>query len=136
MLSVAGGCELSTTTSVKTSWKKFKELLPVLSSQHLSFKTRGRVYSSCMRSVMLHASETWTSTKPNLQSLQGNYRALIRQICNVSPQDTVTTRSNESYCWFSFALAFQLFRAVESSSLFHLCNLLIFCVLGDVALMS
>ena len=42
----------------------------------------------------------------------------------------------ESYCWFSFALAFQLFRAVESSSLFHLCNLLIFCVLGDVALMS
>ena len=42
----------------------------------------------------------------------------------------------ESYCWFSFALTFQLFRAVESSSLFHLCNLLIFCVLGDVALMS
>ena len=32
----------------------------------------------------------------------------------------------ESYCWFSFALAFQLFRAVEPSSLFHLCNLLTF----------
>ena len=42
----------------------------------------------------------------------------------------------ESYCWFSFALAFQLFYAVESSSLFHHCNLLIFCVLGNVALMS
>ena len=41
-----------------------------------------------------------------------------------------------SYVWFSFALAFQLFRAVESSSLFHLCNLLIFCVLGDVTLMT
>ena len=40
------------------------------------------------------------------------------------------------YCWFSFALTFQLFRAVESSSLFHLCNLLIFCVLEDVALIS
>ena len=26
--------------------------------------------------------------------------------------------------------------AVESSSLFHLCNLLIFCVLGDIALMG
>ena len=36
MLSVAGGCELSTTTRVKTAWKKFKELLPILSSQHLS----------------------------------------------------------------------------------------------------
>ena len=38
MLSAAGGCELSTTTSVKTAWKKFKELLPFLSSRHLSFK--------------------------------------------------------------------------------------------------
>ena len=47
MLSAAGGCELSTTTHVKTAWKKFKDLLPVLSSRHLSFKTHGRVYSSC-----------------------------------------------------------------------------------------
>ena len=36
MLSAAGGCELSTTTRVKTAWKKFKELKPVLSSRHLS----------------------------------------------------------------------------------------------------
>ena len=95
MLSAAGGCELSTTTRVKAAWKKFKDLLPVLSSRHLSFKTRGRVYSSCVRSTMLHASETWPLTKPNLQHLQRNDRAMIRQICNVRPQDIVTTRSNE-----------------------------------------
>ena len=94
-LSAAGGCELSTTTHVKTTWKKFKDLLPVLSSSHLSFKTCGRVYSSCVRSAMLHASETWPLTKPNLQHLQPNDRAMIRQICNVRPQDIVTTRSNE-----------------------------------------
>ena len=28
---------------------------------------------------------------------------------------------SDSYCWFSFASAFQLFLAVESSSLFHFC---------------
>ena len=117
MLSAAGGCELSTTTHVKTAWNKFKDLLPVLSSRHLSFKTRGHVYSSCVqstmlhasetwpltkpnlqrlqRSAMLHASETWPLTKPNLQRLQRNDRAMIRQICNVRPQDIVTTRSNE-----------------------------------------
>ena len=95
MLSAAGGCELSTTTSVKTAWKKFKDLLPVLSSRHLSFKTRGHVYSSCVWSAMLHASETWPLTKPKLQCLQRNDRAIIRQICNVRPQDIVTTRSNE-----------------------------------------
>ena len=77
MLSAAGGCELTTTTRVKTAWKKFKDLLPVLSSRHLSFKTRGRVYSSCVWSAMLHASETWPLTKPNLQHLQQNDRAII-----------------------------------------------------------
>ena len=38
MLSAAGGCELSTITRVKNAWKKFKDLLPVLPSRHLSFK--------------------------------------------------------------------------------------------------
>ena len=79
----------------ETTWKKFKDLLPVLSSCHLSFKTRGHVYSSCVQSAMLHASETWPLTKPNLQRLQRNDRAMIKQICNVRPQDIVTTRSNE-----------------------------------------
>ena len=95
MLSAADGCELSTTTHVKTAWKKFKNLLPVLSSRHLSFKTHGHVYSSCEWSAMLHASETSPLTKPNLQRLQQNDRAMIKQICNVRPQDIVTTRSNE-----------------------------------------
>ena len=62
---------------------------------HLSFKMRGHVYSSCMGSAMLHASETWPLTKPNLQRLQQNDRAMIRQICNVNPQDIVTTRSSK-----------------------------------------
>ena len=78
---------------------KFKELLPVLSSRHLSFKTRGHVYSSFVRSTMLLASETWPMTKPNLQHLQRNDRTMIRQICNVRPQDVVTTRSYELLVW-------------------------------------
>ena len=95
ILSAAGGCELLATARVKTAWKKFKDMLPVISSCHLSFKTRGHVYSSCVRSAMLHASENWPLTKPNLQRLQRNDRAMIRQICNVRPQDIVITRSSE-----------------------------------------
>ena len=80
MLSAADGCELSTTTCVKATWKKFKELLPVLSSRHLSFSTCGFVYSSCVRKVMLHAIETRPLTKPDLQCLQRNDGAMMRQI--------------------------------------------------------
>ena len=61
----------------------------------LSFKTRDHVYSSCVRSAMLHASETWPLTKLNPQRLQRNDRPRFRQICNVKPPDVVTTRSNE-----------------------------------------
>ena len=77
---------------MKTAWKKFRELLPVLTSRHLSYKTRGHVYSSCVQSAMLHASETWPLTKTNLQR---NDRAMIRQICSIKPEDVATIRSSE-----------------------------------------
>ena len=95
MLSAGGGCEIAVTTRVKTAWKKFRELLPVLTSRHLSDKTRGHVYSSFVRSAMLHASQTWPLTKKNLQRLQRNDRAMIRQICSIKPEDVARVRSRE-----------------------------------------
>ena len=80
---------------MKTAWKKFRELLPVLTSHNLSYKTRGHVYSSCARSAMPHASETWPLTKMNLQRLQCNDRAMIRQICSIKPEDVAMVRSSE-----------------------------------------
>ena len=76
MLSAGGGCEMAVTTCVKMAWKKFRELLQVLTFRHLSHKTPGHVYSFCVRSIMLHASETWPITKANLQRLQRNYRVI------------------------------------------------------------
>ena len=46
-------------------------------------------------STMLRASETWPLTKPNRQRLQRNDKTMIRQICNIRPQDIVITRSND-----------------------------------------
>ena len=91
MLSAGRGCEIMVTTRVKAAWKKFRELLPVLTSCHLSYKTSGHVYSSCVRRAMLHASETWPLTKTNLQR---NNRAMIRQICSIKPEDVARVRSS------------------------------------------
>ena len=44
---------------------------------------------------MLHASETWPLTKTNLQRLQRNDRAMIRQICSINPEDVARVRSSE-----------------------------------------
>ena len=95
MLSAGGGCEIAVTTRVKTAWNKFRELLPVLTSRHLSYKKRGHVYSSCLRSAMLYANKTRPLTKTNLQRLQRNDRAMIRQICSIKPEGVATVRSSE-----------------------------------------
>ena len=35
MFSAGGGCELSSTVRVKSAWKKFREVLPVLTSRSI-----------------------------------------------------------------------------------------------------
>ena len=92
MVSAGGGCEITVTTRVKTAWKKFRELLPVLTSCHLSYKILGHLYSSSVLSAMLHASETWPLTERNLQH---NERAMIRQICNIKPENVAMVKSSE-----------------------------------------
>ena len=44
---------------------------------------------------MLHASETWPLTKTNLQRLQRNDRAMIRQICSIKQEDVATVKSSK-----------------------------------------
>ena len=80
---------------VKTAWKKFNKLLPILLTCYLSYKTRGSLYSSCFWNAMLHASETRPLTRPDLQRLRRNNRAIIRHIFNVKPDDVATDRSNK-----------------------------------------
>ena len=41
---------------------------------------------------MLNVSETWPLTRPDLQRLRGNDRAMIRQICNANPDNVATVR--------------------------------------------
>ena len=55
--------------------------------------TRGKVYSSCVRSVMLHAAETWAMKADTLNSLWRNDQAMIRRICNVKAKDEVSSDS-------------------------------------------
>ena len=50
---------------------------------------------SLLLRTMLHASETWPLTKTNVQYLQSNDRAMIRQICSIKPGDVAMERSSK-----------------------------------------
>ena len=52
MLSAGGGCELAAITRCKCAWGKVRQLLPLLTNRQVPLRTRGKVYSSCVRSVM------------------------------------------------------------------------------------
>jgi hypothetical protein len=52
-------------------------------------------YSTYIRSVILHGSETWPLTNVDLQCLQRNDRAMIRQICGVKPKEVANVRSKD-----------------------------------------
>ena len=93
MLSAGGGCELAAVTRCKCAWGKFRQLLPLLTNRNVPIVTRGCVYSTCVRSVMLHAAETWAMTAATLNRLRRNDRAMIRWICNVKAKDEVSSDS-------------------------------------------
>ena len=77
MLCAGGGCKLAIVTRCSTAWEKFKRLLPILTSKHVSLRTRGKVFNAYVRSALLHSSETWAPTAPDLQWLCRNDRTMV-----------------------------------------------------------
>ena len=71
----------------RCAWGKFRENLPLLTSKPVPFDLRGRLFSSNVRSSMLHGMETWPMTSDALHRLCRNDRAMIRWICGVKPSD-------------------------------------------------
>ena len=89
----------------ENAWKKFKELLPVLSSHHLSFKTRDCVYSSCVRSAMLHAILAIDKAKPPTSAVEwwGNYQTDLQcQVARRHHQTYWALRGLALRIWTSF----------------------------------
>ena len=93
MLSAGGGCGLAAEARCKCAWGKFPQLLPLLTNRNVPLITRGRVNSTCVRSVVLHAAETWAVTAVALDRLRRNDRAVVRWVCGVGAGDGVSLGS-------------------------------------------
>ena len=64
----------------------------MLTSRDISLIRRGRLYSSCVRSSMLHGSETWRVWKENEVALQRAEMRMVRWMCNVKVKDRVPSK--------------------------------------------
>ena len=86
MLSVDGDADAGVEARIRVGWNKFRQLVPLLTNRDISLIRRGRLYSSCVRSSMLHGSETWPVRKENEVALQRAEMRMVRSfrwMCNV-----------------------------------------------------
>jgi len=66
MMSVDGDADAAVEARIRIGWNKFRQLVPLLTNKDVSVIMRGRLYSSCVRSSMLHGCETWPVRKENV----------------------------------------------------------------------
>jgi len=78
MLSVDGDSDAAVEDRIRIGWNKFRQLVPLLTSRDMSLIRRGRLYSTCVRSSMLHGSETWPVRKENEVTLQRAEMRMVR----------------------------------------------------------
>ena len=76
ILNVGGCCDSAIAARCCSVWCRFRKLLLGITLWYISFRIRGRVYSSCVLSTMLHGIEPWV-------------RLPTYQICNYSNELTV-----------------------------------------------
>ena len=68
---------------VKCAWRNFRELSPTLTARKASLKLKGKVYSTCIQSVLVYGSETWAMKAEDMQRLERTERMMIRWMCGV-----------------------------------------------------
>ena len=73
-------------------WNKFRQLVPLLTNKDMSLIMRGRLYSSCVRSSMLHGSETWPVRKENVVALQRAEMRMVQWMCGVKLKDRLPNK--------------------------------------------
>ena len=63
MLSQEGDCEHAILKRIQTGWLKFRELSGLLIGKGMSLRSKGIIYTTCIRSAMLYGSETWSEMR-------------------------------------------------------------------------
>ena len=84
MLSQEGDCEHAILKRIHTGWLKFRELSGLLIGKGMSLKSKGIIYTTCIRPVMLYGSETWPTKVEDIRKIQRSEMRMLRWMTGVS----------------------------------------------------
>ena len=84
MLSQEGGCKHAILKRIQTGWLKFRELSGLFIGKGMSVKSKGIIYTTCIRPVMLYGSETWaTKIEDDIRKIQRSEMRMLRWMTGV-----------------------------------------------------
>ena len=63
------------------------ELSPIFTARRASLKLKGKIYRTCVQSVMVYGSETWAMKAEDMHRLERTERMMIRWMCGVRLSD-------------------------------------------------
>jgi len=66
--------------------------VPLPTNKDISLIVRGRLCSSCVRSNILHGSDTWPVRKENELALQWAEMRIVRWMCGIKLQNRVPSK--------------------------------------------
>ena len=93
MLSQEGGCEHAILKRIQTGWLKFRELSRLLIGKGMSLKSKGIIYTTCIRPCnVVYGSETWPTKVENIRKMQSSEMRMLRWMTGVSLSER---KSNE-----------------------------------------
>ena len=78
MLSQEGGCEHAILKRIQTGWLKFRELSGLLIGKGMSLKSKGIIYTTCIRPAMLYGSEMWPTKIEDIRKIQRSEMKMLR----------------------------------------------------------
>ena len=92
-LNCGGGNDIAAIRRVRSGWKKFRELLPMLTLKEMPLKQRSKLYTACVRSKMIYGSETWAMNAYIRNLFESTEMRMLRWMMGVSLKDNM--RSEE-----------------------------------------
>ena len=63
-----------------------------MATKGFSLHAKGRLYDACVRSAMLHGSETWAVNAEDMRRLERSEASMLRWMCNVSVHERRSTK--------------------------------------------
>jgi len=83
MISADGSEDAAVTAVIRSGWNKFRQSSAFLIVKGIPLRLKRMVYSSSVRSCLLHGSETWPVRRENELALLWAEMRMVRQMCDV-----------------------------------------------------